>query len=467
MAESFEFKNQGITILDSTPVSNATTASLVLFGGASIFNTTAGSGPTSGALAVWGDQGVLGTFWGTTTVQTGTATNTNTTESVDLNTGSIVTAGGVAIAKNLRVGGDTIITGSLNVNGTVTSILSTVVSIADNVLTLNSGPAGTRDAGLVIDRFQEDNNIGSGDVVAAAEPTAATGTFGTSNTTTNVNLGAGASATNDFYKKWWVLVTSGAANNNVRQILAYNGTTKVATLSSALQSAPTDDTDTYSLYNRNHITTYYNSSTNEYVFGYTANDAVDLVAFGDTGLLKLRSSALYTVDSTITNLAVTNISTGSIAISGATISNLKVTNFGTVNNLYSNNTTIGSLWVNNRNVTPSNGDIVVETSFAASNNQSSPAAVTGLAFANATVRSFEALVSVYLATTGGTNDRAANFVLKGVQKATGWSYNSTHIGEDTGVVFSVNNSGQVNYTSQNNVNFVSNTFKFKAATTTV
>lgn len=58
------------------------------------------------------------------------------------------------------------------------------------------------------------------------------------------------------------------------------------------------------------------------------------------------------------------------------------------------------------------GDIN-ETSFSAANNQASPANVTGLAFANATVRSFSALVSVYI---DATTDLYEVFKLLGIQK---------------------------------------------------
>ena len=109
------------------------------------------------------------------------------------------------------------------------------------------------------------------------------------------------------------------------------------------------------------------------------------------------------------------------------------------------------------------GDIA-ETSFAAANNQSTPANVTGLAFANATVRSFEALVSIAL---DATADAYEVRTLRGVQKGANWDMSETSNGDDSGVVFSITNAGQVQYTSANSAGFVSNTIKFRAITTSV
>jgi hypothetical protein len=109
------------------------------------------------------------------------------------------------------------------------------------------------------------------------------------------------------------------------------------------------------------------------------------------------------------------------------------------------------------------GDIE-ETSFAAANNQSAPANVTGLAFANGTVRSFKALVSVYIDATG---DLFEVFELFGIQKGSDWDMSVMSTGDDSNVEFTITSAGQVQYTSGNESGFVSNTIKFRADTTSV
>ncbi len=112
---------------------------------------------------------------------------------------------------------------------------------------------------------------------------------------------------------------------------------------------------------------------------------------------------------------------------------------------------------------PSSGDIA-ETSFSAANNQASAANVTGLAFANGTVRSFRALVSVAI---DATADLFEQFTIEGIQKASSWEIAITKVGDSSGVDFTITSAGQIQYTSTNVAGFSSNTIKFRAETTSV
>lgn len=109
------------------------------------------------------------------------------------------------------------------------------------------------------------------------------------------------------------------------------------------------------------------------------------------------------------------------------------------------------------------GDIA-ETSFTIANNQAAPANVTGLAFNNAVVRGFEVLVTAEI---DATADLYETFALYGVQKASGWDMTQEAVGDNSGIIFSINSSGQVQYISQNYAGFVSGKLKFRARTVTV
>jgi hypothetical protein len=109
------------------------------------------------------------------------------------------------------------------------------------------------------------------------------------------------------------------------------------------------------------------------------------------------------------------------------------------------------------------GDIQ-ETSFSAADNQAAPANVTGLAFANGVVRSFEAQVSVFL---DATADSYEKFNLQGIQKGASWDMSVSAVGDDSGIVFSITTAGQIQYTSPLSAGFVSNTMKFRALTLSV
>lgn len=109
-------------------------------------------------------------------------------------------------------------------------------------------------------------------------------------------------------------------------------------------------------------------------------------------------------------------------------------------------------------ITGTTGDIA-HTSFTAADNQASPANVTGFAFANATVRSFDALISI---TRGSTYEVRK---MMGIQKASSWTFAESKNGDDTGIEFSVTNAGQIQYTSTNTGNTA--TIKFRAIVTQV
>lgn len=113
---------------------------------------------------------------------------------------------------------------------------------------------------------------------------------------------------------------------------------------------------------------------------------------------------------------------------------------------------------NNTSYSPSSGDID-ETSFTAADNQSAAANVTGLSFANATVRAFEAIVSIVRGST------YANYQLRGIQRGSDWLMDQSYTGDSTGITFTITTAGQVQYTSTSTGS--SATLKFRAFTTTV
>jgi len=108
------------------------------------------------------------------------------------------------------------------------------------------------------------------------------------------------------------------------------------------------------------------------------------------------------------------------------------------------------------------GDIAL-TLFNSANNQVAPANVTNLLFANASVRAFEVLASVYINATAPLFE---TFKLYGVQRAADWSLTTDPVAGDTsGYVFSITTDGQIQYTSPNSAGYVSSTIRFRAIVT--
>ena len=126
----------------------------------------------------------------------------------------------------------------------------------------------------------------------------------------------------------------------------------------------------------------------------------------------------------------------------------------------------GSIIFNTVDVSPSLGDISRERIFTAANNQTTPADITNFIFSNSVVRAFDAIVSVTILTTSGPN-KYAYYNLKGVQKDGNWVVNSSYVGDTTGFTFSITNSGQIQYTSTDTLNYDSSFVSFRALTTSV
>lgn len=108
------------------------------------------------------------------------------------------------------------------------------------------------------------------------------------------------------------------------------------------------------------------------------------------------------------------------------------------------------------------GDIA-QTSFSLTNNQVVAADVTGLAFAG-TVRSAQIQYSI---TIDATTDLFESGTIYLIQKNGTWDLSQTWNFDNSNVIFTVTNAGQVQYTSANYSGFVSGTMKFRATVTSV
>lgn len=156
-------------VLTTNSISAATLAvsGASTFGGAITVNATTDSTSTStGSLIVKGGiaaakQLRVGTALtvGSTGTFTGAVTINSTTESSSTGTGALIVKGGAGVAKNLYVGGNTVITGNLTVNGTTTTVESTNLAIEDNLITLAKDNTAilTSPSGIVVPKYDGTN----------------------------------------------------------------------------------------------------------------------------------------------------------------------------------------------------------------------------------------------------------------------------------------------------------------------
>lgn len=450
----------GITTFANTTASTSNaSAALIINGGVSV-NATANAISISngGGLTVAGGQSISKDLR-----VGGNVILSSTTQSNNVSTGALLVAGGVGISKNLSVLGDATVNGNLTVAGAITAIETTNTVLADNIFLLNSGPVGSKDAGFMIQRFQQDNNTGTGDVVNDTLYLNNTLPLQTGMSSTEIKFSASASGVNGYYDGWWIKIASGFSSNQVRKITGYDGTTKVATVSSAWNTQNPAVGDVVYLYNKPYVGMIYNEIADRFEFGATVNDpnnaSVTLLEAMPIQLSELR------IVSTQGSL---NGSTGSVmSYGGVTIaSTIDATSVSAGGSF----TTLGgasvekSMYVGNSlqvagvNLTPNAQDRFSTVSFTAANNQVSPATLTNMSFDSSVWGS-----DIYLAArVSATTPLYSNFHIRAVNKNTGWELVKSYVGDDTGIDFTMTTGGQVQYTSPNYPGFTSLIFKWRA-----
>jgi len=209
----------------------------------------------------------------------------------------------------------TTIHGHLDVKGTTTTIESTVVTIDDNIVIVNNAPSGTGNGGLAVKRYQSANDSAQGDVVADVPDHSGVVQNG-NNTLTAIHLSSSASNVDDYYSGWWVKITGGTGQGQVRRIKSYIGSTRIATIYSTLDqetllSNPTpdegmdfstipDNTSTYSLYPCEFVMMIWDETLDEFAFVCSNLDPATNTSF-------VHYSDLHINDLVANDLTVNNI----------------------------------------------------------------------------------------------------------------------------------------------------------------
>ena len=359
-------------------------------------------------------------------LSTGQSTFSSTKNSQSTTSGAVIISGGLGVANNIYAGGDVNILGNLNVNGTTTFVNTTNIEIKDNLILLNSAPSGTSDSGMFVYRYQIANDSGLGDIVNDSTFTVQSLPSQSGLSQNEIRLDPSSSASTDFYKGWWIKITSGFSSNQVREITSYNGTTKVATISSNWTTQNPSGTDTINLYNKPYTGVIYNESSDNFEF-ISSNVRPTSASLNITDYVPIKAS----------KLTITDSSSNSIISNGGII-------FPNKNNVILN---------------PNSDDILSTVSFTANQNQTLQT-ISNLSFSSDTW-GFDVYLSARVI---ASQNLYGNYHIRGVNKGSSWviSYNLT--GDNTGITFDITTSGQLTYTSPTYPSFSSLLFKYKSIT---
>lgn len=138
------------------------------------------------------------------------------------------------------------VAGDLTVQGTLTTIDSTTVQIADNMFITNSGQAYT-DGGIAVKRSAADITGDTASVTGTAQsstaPDSGTAQGGSAST---IILKAGTVGGDDYNVGYYVTITGGPGANQTKKISGYVASTQTATIVGTFSPVPTSSS-TYSI----------------------------------------------------------------------------------------------------------------------------------------------------------------------------------------------------------------------------
>jgi hypothetical protein len=255
------------------------------------------------------------------------------------------------------------------------------------------------------------------------------------------------------------LVTCG----NIAANIITTGTLNAATLVSSANITNVNFTST------NILNTNITTSSLRYTNAIGTNQTLTSLFITDITSATLRASTLVSSANIAANIVTTGTLNATTLISSANITANIITT-GTLNattlissaNITANLITTGRLIANTVDLTPSVGDISTERWTYLANNTNGT--VSGLAFDNNIVRSFNSYAHIEIQRSTGGN-LYANYELKGVQLNSNWALNQSFVGDNTGIIFGINSTGQVYYTSSNISNYSLSTIHYRASIT--
>ncbi len=268
----------------------------------------------SGVLQTAGQTNITSVGTLTSLTVSGATTFTSVSDASSSSAGGALTvSGGLAvglsayIGSTLNVGSNLVVGGNLTVNGTTTTISTSNISVKDNTIVVNSGPTGSFDGGVLIQRYQVANNTSSGDVVGdiAKETTTAS----TGNTISVVNLSAG-NASNNYYNGWWIKV-----GTDVRYVSSYVASTKSITVATNFSSIPSNGASV-SLYNKAYASLVWSEAQKQIILAFTANDSstsITTLDYADARMGGITAGGLVSISDATDSSSIT---TGSLVTAG-------------------------------------------------------------------------------------------------------------------------------------------------------
>lgn len=164
---------------------------------------------------------------------------------------------------------------------------------------LANRPKTAGDRGIVMKRWQIANDTSLGNVINQdTVDFADTLPSQVGCTSSQLALSASASTTSDAYTNWWVRVTGGVNIGQVRKIIGYDGTLRVATLETAWTTQSPVAGSTCSLYAKSEVAVYFDENTRKVTTSYLAAPPLSSATGGSVTSVSLADLRVGSLDAT-------------------------------------------------------------------------------------------------------------------------------------------------------------------------
>jgi hypothetical protein len=184
------------------------------------------------------------------------------------------------------------------------------VLIADAFPVIGYNRDSEQDKGILLQRFQKENNNGEGELLLrdtpAYEDILPPQQVGMQDTHVKINPVPGKDLTD-----YWIHIQDGDGFNQVRQIVAYQSGTGICKLKSPWLVAPQAG-DAYALYNKNFLSLYWDHESTRFALGYTSRKQTDVFEHAPLQTSKLTTDSIEIIDA----LDVQNTSSASFVTEG-------------------------------------------------------------------------------------------------------------------------------------------------------
>jgi len=150
-------------------------------------------------------------------------------------------------------------------------------NVADNFPVIgynNKNTTSSRDLGIAFQRYQSSNDAGTGELVTDGYISFDSIPNQSTVTSTQIKFSNSLDATDEYYTGWWIKVGSGVNINQVRKVVSYNGSQRVATIDSPWTSQNPSNGDTIYFYNSQYVSFYYNYTSKSFETVYNTRDPI-------------------------------------------------------------------------------------------------------------------------------------------------------------------------------------------------